>query len=499
MKVKRQLSSIMVLLVLVLSAILVSAFTVTSKINEINGSWHDTNQNLMAKNNALFDLSRHFGYGGFIHHFKNLVLRQTEQYSDLAKQSMSKTLDSLSMYKSLSTTEVDSILIKQFEQTVNLYNIKLSLIQKELANSTQNIHKLDEEVKVDDSQAIAALEILSLKIEENNLESIRNFEQKFQSINTANRVQLSIIIPLILISGFMLTFYAIRVTRAYSELETIFNVSPDALIVLDLAGNIVRANPKACDIFGYSKAEFESLKIEQLVPDDFRPGHAATRVEFQQNSSKREAGSPHAEVKAVNKQGSVFPVEITLATYGEQDSKKTIANVKDLSRYKNLETLSTTDHLTGIANRLKLDSILDNEVQRSKRLGHPLSFIIIDIDHFKGVNDTYGHQEGDIILQQFAHLLDSRIRKIDTCGRWGGEEFCIICPGTTGSEAYRLAEDLRLQISATKFGKTDHLTASFGIASFHVEADNVRDFIQRADIALYQSKQYGRDQVTLAS
>ena len=128
-----------------------------------------------------------------------------------------------------------------------------------------------------------------------------------------------------------------------------------------------------------------------------------------------------------------------------------------------------------------------------------MSFIILDIDYFKVVNDTYGHQEGDVILQQFAHLLDSRIRKIDTCGRWGGEEFCVICPGTTGSEAYRLAEDLRLQIEATKFGQIEHLTASFGVATYRINEDSFQDFIQRADIALYQSKQYGRNQVSLAS
>lgn len=499
MKLKKQLSSIMILLALVLSAILVSSFIVTSKINEINGDWHDTNQNLMAKNNALFDLSRHFGYGGFIHHFKNLVLRQTDEYSKQAELSMANTLDSLSVYKNLATTEVDAILIQQFEQTVSLYNNKLLLIQNELAGAAINIHKLDEEVKVDDSQAIAALEILSLKIEENHLQSIRLFDQNFQSINRTNLIQLSIIIPLILIVGAMLTFYAIKVTRAYSELETIFNVSPDALIVLDMSGKIVRANPNARDIFGYSKPEFESLTIEDLVPKEFRQSHSTTRVEFQQKSSKREAGSPHAEVKAVSKSGKVFPVEITLASYGEHDSKKTIANVKDLSRYKNLETLSTTDHLTGIANRLKLDSLLEEEAHRASRLGHALSFIILDIDHFKSVNDTYGHQEGDVILQQFAHLIDSRIRKIDTCGRWGGEEFCIICPGTTSSEAFRLAEDLRLQIETTKFGQLDKLTASFGVASYHHGEDNNQDFIQRADIALYQSKQYGRNQVTLAS
>ena len=499
MKLKNQLSSIMALLVVVLSAIFISAFLLSSQLNNINESWHKTNQTIMAKNNALFQLSRHFGYGGFIHHFKNLVLRQTEHYYQSAKSSMEQTHQAIDLYKSLTQAELELTLINEFEQTVLKYQSKLELIEAERLSQNQNIHDLDEQVKVDDAQAIAALNILSLQIAQNNKSSIDLFNRQYQNIDKTNRVQLLIIIPLILISGIALTFYAIRVTRAYSELETIFNVSPDALIVLNTSGQIVRANPKACDIFGYSFDEFQRLTIEALVPVEFRGGHAETRQLFQRNNAKREIGSPHAEVKAVHKTGKIIPVEITLATYGEQDSQKTIANVKDLSHYKNLETLSTTDHLTGIANRLKLDALLDDEIDRAKRYQQALSFIIIDIDHFKKVNDTFGHQEGDKVLQGFARLLQTRIRNIDVCGRWGGEEFCIICPATSGSEAYRLAEDLRGQIEASEFGQVDGLTASFGLASFKQQQDSFKDLIHRADIALYQSKQYGRNQVTLAS
>ena len=296
----------------------------------------------------------------------------------------------------------------------------------------------------------------------------------------------------------MLTFYAIKVTRSYSELQTIFNVSPDALIVLGLDGKIIRANPKACDIFGYSQDEFKLIAVESLVPNDYRYGHEETRVRFQKKNSNRDITSPHAEVKAVNKHGEKFPVEITLATYGEHGSQKTIANIKDLRRYKNLEELSTTDHLTGIANRLKIDDILDNEINRAKRFNQPLSFILLDIDYFKSVNDNYGHQEGDTVLKGLARLLKTRVRNIDSCGRWGGEEFCIICPGTKASEAYRLADELRQQIANSTLGQLDNITASFGVSSLNHDDDSFKDLVHRADIALYQSKQYGRDQVTLA-
>lgn len=489
----------MILLAVVLASIFISEFVLTKQINDISTKWHKTNQTIMAKNNTLFQLSRHFGYGGFIHHFKNLVLRQDPEYYHLALSSINKTKGALLLYKALASSKVELTLIQQLEQTVLLYEKKLQLIHAEMQKSQNDLRNLDQQVKVDDSNAVGVLEILSLQIAQSNKGSIARFDKQYHNITKTNRVQLIIIIPLILIAGAILTFYAVRVTRSYSELETIFNVAPDALIVLNLAGQIERANPKACDIFGYSRSEFKQLTIESLVPSEHRNGHADTRVKFQKQNAKRDMGSPHAEVEALHKDGHVFPVEITLATYGKQDSQKTIANVKDLSQFKNLEALSTTDHLTGIANRLKLDAILDDEINRARRLGHEFALIIIDIDHFKSVNDTFGHQQGDLILKQFANLLQSRIRKIDNCGRWGGEEFCIICPGTSGNQAYQLAESLRKEIRQTAFAQLEQLTASFGVASFHIGQDDFHDLIERADIALYQSKQYGRDQVTLAS
>lgn len=489
----------MILLVFVLSAVLLSAFVLTAKINDINSEWHQTNKTIMAKNNALFQINRHFGYGGFIHHFKNLVLRQEQHYSISAEQSMLQTEQAIISYEALIEADTEALLLAQFKQTAELYKQKLLSIQTALSSNKQNIHQLDETVRVDDTLATSALDILSLQIADNNKKSIALFNHQYQSINKTNQLQLIVIIPLILLAGAMLAFYAIRVTRAYSELQTIFNVSPDALIVLGLDGRIIRANPKACDVFGYSLDEFQKIQVESLVPIEHRGGHQNTRVNFQQQNNNRDITSEHAEVKAINKSGDMFPVEITLATYGEQGSQKTIANIKDLRQYKNLEALSTTDHLTGIANRLKIDDILDSEINRAKRFGQPLSFILLDIDYFKSVNDNYGHQEGDAVLQALACLLRTRTRKIDTCGRWGGEEFCIICPGTKASEAYQLADDLREQIATTSFGKLEHITASFGVANFEHDQDSFQDLVHRTDIALYQSKQYGRNRVTLAN
>jgi len=411
MKLKKQLSFIVILLVIVLSAIFVSSFILTAHINKIYHNWNDTNQEVMAKNNTLFQIARHFGYGGFIHHFKNLVLRNEPEYFQLATTSKNATLEALEQYQQLAENEMELVLVEHLHEIVELYSQKMEKVRIAIETPNIDVQALDANVKVDDNKAIAALEILSLQIAQNNKTSIDDFNSELDHIIKINSFQLLIIIPVILIAGIYLSFYAYKVTSAYSELETIFNVSPDALIVLDRTGRIHRVNPRACEIFGYSNNEFLKLQIEELVPKSFRPNHATIRENFQASRNSRLSDSPHSEVQALHSSGDTFPVEITLASYGDKDSQKTIANIKDISRYKYLESLSTTDHLTGIANRLKLDAILNNEISRAERFEHTLPLIIIDIDHFKLVNDNYGHQEGDKVLKEFASLLKQEREK----------------------------------------------------------------------------------------
>lgn len=159
-----------------------------------------------------------------------------------------------------------------------------------------------------------------------------------------------------------------------------------------------------------------------------------------------------------------------------------------------LERLSVTDRLTGLFNRMKLDEALDSECLRAQRTGQPFSLIMIDVDHFKQINDTHGHQAGDRVLIEIAQLLQSGTRDIDVVGRWGGEEFMVICPHTDSEGARQLAENLCLKIQAFKFTVVEHKTASFGVASFQA-GDQCQDIVERADAALYAAKGKGRNRV----
>jgi diguanylate cyclase (GGDEF)-like protein len=154
---------------------------------------------------------------------------------------------------------------------------------------------------------------------------------------------------------------------------------------------------------------------------------------------------------------------------------------------------ATTDPLTGISNRLKFNDMLEAEIQRSKRYALPLSLVMFDIDHFKHINDTHGHQVGDRVLREIVALVRDNIRVNDLFARWGGEEFMIMATNTTLDNARHFAEGLRLLIAQHSFQEAGSVTCSFGVARL---IDDTQDqLIQRVDRALYDAKARGRDRV----
>ena len=162
--------------------------------------------------------------------------------------------------------------------------------------------------------------------------------------------------------------------------------------------------------------------------------------------------------------------------------------------FAELEHLSITDKLTGLYNRSHLDTLLQLELERHRNNGQPLTLVLCDIDHFKHINDEYGHLTGDIILQQFAGVLTQHMRATDSCGRWGGEEFLIICPDTAPASAAAITNKLRAAFAETPFSHGLNVTASFGIAS-QAPADRTQlsdQLLRRADDALYNAKHRGR-------
>lgn len=156
--------------------------------------------------------------------------------------------------------------------------------------------------------------------------------------------------------------------------------------------------------------------------------------------------------------------------------------------------LSVTDHLTELVNRTRLQQVLEENLMRARRYATPFSVIMVDMDHFKRVNDEHGHQVGDEVLVHLAQVLVRNTRVVDVVGRWGGEEFMIVAPNTDLAQAARVAEKLRVAIAASELPTVGSKTASIGVASYH-DGDDCETMIGRSDAALYKAKRNGRNQV----
>lgn len=160
---------------------------------------------------------------------------------------------------------------------------------------------------------------------------------------------------------------------------------------------------------------------------------------------------------------------------------------------QNLEEIAITDGLTGLYNHRFVRQRLEEEIAKARRYKRKLSVIMLDIDHFKKLNDTQGHQYGDYVLKRIAEILQESVRNTDTIGRYGGEEFIIICSETGLAESYMLANRLRAEIERSEFKRQVQVTISGGVADLNEE--NSQQLVEKADRCLYSAKRLGRNRI----
>ena len=157
-----------------------------------------------------------------------------------------------------------------------------------------------------------------------------------------------------------------------------------------------------------------------------------------------------------------------------------------------LEVLSITDHLTKAYNRVRFMEALEDEIHRSRRYRAPFSVVMFDIDHFKRINDNYGHDIGDLVLISITELLKDGIRYTDLLARWGGEEFILLFTHTAGPVATDVTERIRRSVETFDFETVDRITASFGVSE-HRTGEGPDTLLKRTDEALYRAKHQGRN------
>ncbi len=159
------------------------------------------------------------------------------------------------------------------------------------------------------------------------------------------------------------------------------------------------------------------------------------------------------------------------------------------------EEAAFTDHLTGLANRRRFERQLEREVGRVERFGHPFTLLMLDIDEFKNLNDTFGHDAGDDAIRRLSKVLREGTRGIDLAARIGGEEFAVLLVETSKDGGFEVAERLRMAIKSLEIPRSGGMTASFGVAECPSDAQTAADILKAADVALYEAKRNGRDQV----
>jgi diguanylate cyclase (GGDEF)-like protein len=195
-------------------------------------------------------------------------------------------------------------------------------------------------------------------------------------------------------------------------------------------------------------------------------------------------------------------------TQGERDlfhylAEQAAVSIENVGLHETVERQAVTDELTGLFNRRRFQEAMATEVERSKRFGQPVGLVLLDLDDFKTVNDTYGHQQGDLVLREVARVLRETSREIDEPARYGGEELAVVLPGTDLEGAYNLAERVRAGIEDLTLPVLDgegnlRVTASFGVATLPGSADDMRGLVAAADEALYRAKRAGKNRTVRA-
>lgn len=184
----------------------------------------------------------------------------------------------------------------------------------------------------------------------------------------------------------------------------------------------------------------------------------------------------------------VYSYEISLFLYRQREEE----------HLKKLEVLSTQDFLTGLYNRGHITQILQDELERAQRYNSTFSVAVLDLDDFKKINDTYGHNVGDKVLQNVSRCLQTHVRKTERIGRWGGEEFLVLFPNTKENDAFQVCQKLNQALKETDFREIPAVTISIGVCEYRKEHD-LTYLISQADKALYRGKQEGKNQVVSCS
>ena len=307
--------------------------------------------------------------------------------------------------------------------------------------------------------------------------------------------------PAVLMCGLDMTHQSeieAQLRASEQNFRRLFDSLQDVYYRTNAQGVVQHVGPGVRRVLGYEPHEIEGRTAESYYP------HSTDRDAF------KAAILADGEVsdfpgQMVRRDGQV--IDISISSHALYDHAGNFAGVegiyRDVTQRKNLERelqrLATTDMLTGIANRRAFLETAESAYAHSCHSGEPLTLLMLDLDHFKAINDRYGHLEGDRALVAFAQAVKSQLRASDAVGRLGGEEFGVLLPLTTLAEgleaAHRILQSVRALQLNDDTGQAYRITTSLGVGAFRQNDRSLRDMLDRADQALYLAKHRGRDQI----
>lgn len=293
-----------------------------------------------------------------------------------------------------------------------------------------------------------------------------------------------------------------RLERLHSE---VLQLADDAVIITDHAQRIVFFNKAAERMFGYSAQDALGEPLNLLLPPRFHLQHGVYVSEFGEGAvDVRPMGVRGRQIMGQKHDGSEFVCAVSIMRVGSKKKPYFAAIVRDVNGDRKTEEelvrLAAIDALTGCLNRREFSNIAEREALRARRYASKLSVMLIDIDHFRNLNELHGQDAGDKILQRLTALCCGALRNVDVFARWGGEEFIVLLPETDVEKAQIIAERLRketMENAINHEGRQIAYTVSIGIAGFKDTESSIEGPVARAQQALNEAKRAGRNQVSI--
>lgn len=293
-----------------------------------------------------------------------------------------------------------------------------------------------------------------------------------------------------------------RLKESEYRFKTMSRASHDALIVIDSDGMVILWNPAAEKMFGYSEAEAIGKNMHKLITTQEDIERATEGLEQFAKTGDGPVMKSILEMNATKKNGQIFPVERSVAPFYFQGKWYAVGSVRDITARKEFESrlteFATIDSLTGLFNRRYFMEQAQKQLMLAIRHERQFSVMMFDLDHFKKINDSYGHDAGDKVLQATAKIAGDVLRSTDLIGRIGGEEFAVAMPETDQEMAQITAERLRIKLMEASIRVNDkHIgfTASIGISQLNSQKMDLDQMMKKADESLYKAKESGRNRV----